>query len=202
MRKHCTMAELVAIRDGEGSEWAREHLNECPTCRHELDLVHRRVAALRALGARRAPRDRWPEVRAAAERERRALRARRMRWGALAIAAGVVLALGARTVLTSGRTSDDHGTTPTAELATLMTQSQQLEAALRSYGPDGRVLNARAAGVIADLEDRIALVDAGIAQENVRDGATSDLVGLWRNRVELMGALVNAHVTRVSYVGF
>jgi hypothetical protein len=105
-------------------------------------------------------------------------------------------------MLIGARTSDQHGTTPPAELATLMAQSQQLEAALRSYDPEGRVLNARAAGVIADLEDRIALVDAGIAQEDARDGATSDLVGLWRNRVELMGALVNAHVTRVSYVGF
>jgi hypothetical protein len=196
------MAELVAIREGEGSAWARGHLDECSSCRHELDLVHHRVAALRALSAWRPPRDRWPEVRAGAERERRALRVRRVRWGALAIAAGAVLAVGGRTVLTHSAASGDRGTPSAAELATLMTQSQQLEAALRSYGPEGRVLNARAAGVIADLEDRIALVDAGIAQQNAREDASSDLVGLWRNRVELMGALVNAHVTRVSYVGF
>jgi len=196
------MAELIAVRDTEGSVWARQHLDECPSCQHELDLLHRRVAALRTLGARRPPRDRWPEVRAGAERERRGARVRRARWGALAIAAGVVLAVGGRAlVIGTGSTSGD-GSPAAAELSTLMTQSQQLEAALRSYGPDGRVLNTRAAGVIADLEDRIALVDAGIAQAGTPDGASGDLVRLWRNRVELMDALVNAHVTRVSYVGF
>jgi hypothetical protein len=196
MRKHCTMAELIAVRDAEGSVWARQHLDECPSCQHELDLLHRRVAALRTMGARRPPRDRWPEVRAAAARERRGARVRRAGWGALAIAAGVVLAVGGRALVTEG------GSPAAAELSTLMTESQQLEAALRSYGPDGRVLNTRAAGVIADLEDRIALVDAGIAQAGTPDGASGDLVRLWRNRVELMDALVNAHVTRVSYVGF
>lgn len=202
MRKHCTMAELVAVRDGEGPAWARGHLDECPSCRHELDLLHRRVAALRALGARRPPRDRWPEVRAGAEHERRATRLRRARWGALALAAGVVLAVGGRALVTGGGSPSGDATATAAELSTLMNQSQQLEAALRSYGPDGRVLNGRAAGVIADLEDRIALVDAGIAQESAGGDTSSDLVGLWRNRVELMDALVNAHVTRVSYVGF
>ncbi len=202
MRKHCTMAELVAVRDGEGSVWARGHLDECPSCQHELDLLHRRVAALRALGARRPPRDRWPEVRAAAERERRAARVRRAVWGALAVAAGIVLAVGGRALVTGAGSASPGAPATAAELATLMSQSQQLEAALRSYGPDGRVLNARAAGVIADLEDRIALVDAGIVQENTRGDTSGDLVGLWRNRVELMDALVNAHVTRVSYVGF
>jgi hypothetical protein len=202
MRKHCTMAELVAVRDGEGSAWARQHLDACPSCRHELDLLHRRAAALRALSARRPPRDRWAEVRTAAERERRVARLRRAGWGALAIAAGVLLAVGVRTLGIGAGVKPAPQTAATAELTTLMAQSRQLEAALRSYGPDGRVLNARAAEVIADLEDRIALVDAGIAHETARDGASTDLVSLWQNRVELMDALVNAHVTRVSYVGF
>jgi hypothetical protein len=202
MRKHCTMTELVGVRDGEGSAWARQHLDECPSCRHELDLLHRRVAALRALGPRRPPRDRWPEVRAMAQRERRGIRVRQAGWGALAIAAGVVLAVGGRALVTGAGSTSGGGPPAAAELSTLMTQSQQLEAVLRSYGPDGRVLNARAAGVIADLEDRIALVDAGIAQEGAREDTSADLVSLWRNRVELMDALVNAHVTRVSYVGF
>lgn len=202
MRKHCTMAELVEIRDGEGSAWARQHLDECPSCGHELELLHRRVAALRALPSWRPPRDRWAEVRSTAERERRKGRLRHAGWGALAVAAGVLLAVGVRTLAVGTRATPATQTAAAAELTTLMAQSQQLEAALRSYGPDGRVLNARAAEVIADLEDRIAVVDAGITQETARDGASSDLVSLWQNRVELMDALVNAHVTRVSYVGF
>jgi len=83
-----------------------------------------------------------------------------------------------------------------------MAQSRQLETTLQTYDPAGRVLNARAAGVIADLEDRIALVDAGISQMTARNGSRDDLISLWRDRVDLMDALVNAHVTRAAYVGF
>ena len=124
----------------------------------------------------------------------------------MALAASVALMIGVQVV------GVPHSEAPPAavaaqrtesqELADLVAQSQQLEATLRDYGTDGRVLNAGAASVIADLEDRIALVDAGIAQETTRGGGQQALVGLWRDRVQLMDALVNAHVTRVAYVGF
>ena len=94
------------------------------------------------------------------------------------------------------------GPVASPELEQLMAQSRDLEATLRTYDPEGRVLNGRAAGIIADLEDRIALVDAGINQVTTRGGAREDLIGLWRDRVDLMDALVNAHVTRATYVGF
>ena len=38
-----------------------------------------------------------------------------------------------------------------------MEQSQHLEATLKSYGPDRRVLSGRAASIIAELEDHIAM---------------------------------------------
>lgn len=203
MRKHCTMMELVAVRDGDASAWARAHLTDCPHCQRELELLHQRVAQLRALPGRRPPRDRWPAVKARAQRERRGELVRRGTWGALALAAGLALMVGVRSTI-----PNESAGSPTAaagavdpELARLMGASRDLEAALRSYGPEGRVLNARAAGVIADLEDRIALVDAGIAQVG-RAGSREDLTDLWRSRVYLMDALVNAHVTRASYVGF
>jgi hypothetical protein len=192
------MSELLAVRDGEGAAWARAHVDECAFCREELDLLYRRVAALRALPAQRAPRDRWPAIRAQAVRERRGRVLRRSGWGALAAAAGVALLLGVRTVGVLGPTPAMGQT----ELDALMDESRTLEATLRSYDPEGRILNARAAGIIADLEDRIALVDAGISQVTTRGGAREDLIGLWRDRVDLMNALVNAHVTRATYVGF
>lgn len=203
MRKHCTMTELLAVRDGEAGVWAREHLTDCPHCQQELELVHQRAARLRALPGRRPPRDRWAEVRAQAQRERRGESIRRRTWGALALAAGLALMVGIRSAMPGGT---DGALAPVAsagdvQLASLMDESRELEAALRSYGPDGRVLNARAAGIIADLEDRIALVDAGIVQIG-RRGSRDDLTDLWRSRVQLMDALVNAHVTRASYVGF
>jgi len=192
------MSELVAARDGEGSAWARAHLDECPFCQAELDLLYQRASALRALPGLRPPRDRWPVIREQATRERRRRTLRRAGWGTLAMAAGIALVIGVRSVAFPG------GGAPVAstELRQLMNQSRDLEATLRSYDPDGRVLNGRAAGIIADLEDRIALVDAGISQVSTRGGLPDDLIGLWRDRVDLMSALVNAHVTRAAYVGF
>jgi hypothetical protein len=198
MRKHCTMSELLAVRDGEGTAWARTHLDECPFCREELDLLYQRVAALRALPVQRPPRDRWTVIRTQAVRERRGRILRRSGWGALAVAAAVALLFGVKTVGVLGPTPAVGQT----ELDALVEQSRDLEATLRSYDPEGRVLNARTAGIIADLEDRIALVDAGISQVTTRGGAREDLIGLWRDRVDLMNALVNAHVTRATYVGF
>lgn len=197
MRNHCTMADLLAVRDGEGTAWARSHVEECPYCQQEMDLLYRRVSALRALPAHRPPRDRWAVIREQAQVERRRRNVRRAGWGALATAAGIALILGVGSVALP-----DTAPTASPELEQLMAQSRQLEAALRSYDPEGRVLNARAAGIIADLEDRIALVDAGINQVTTRGGSRDELVGLWRDRVDLMDALVNAHVTRAAYVGF
>lgn len=198
MRKHCTMSELLAVRDGEGTVWAREHVDGCESCRQELDLLYRRVSALRALPAMRPPRDRWAVIRAAAAQERRRRLVRRSGWTTLAAAAGIALMIGIRGIGTPG-----GAPAVPPELAALQSQSRDLEAALASYEPDGRILNARAAGIIADLEDRISLVDAGIYQVSTRGGATDEeLLGLWRDRVELMDALVNVHVTRAAYVGF
>jgi hypothetical protein len=196
-RKHCTMSELLAVRDGEGTAWARAHADDCVHCREELELLYQRVAALRALPPQRPPRDRWAVIRAQALRERRTRVFRRSGWGALAAAAAIAVLLGVRTVGVIGPTPAVGQT----ELDALMQQSRALEESLRSYDPEGRILNARAAGIIADLEDRIALVDAGISQVTTR-GAREDLIGLWRDRVDLMSALVNAHVTRATYVGF
>ena len=198
MRKHCTMAELLAVRDGEGTAWAREHVDECHFCQQELELLYQRVAALRTLPAHRPPRDRWSVIREQALRDRRGRTLRRVGFGSLALAAGIALLIGVRAV-------DFPGGAPSpaeAQLAQLMTQSQELEATLLSYGTDGRVLNGRAAGIIADLEDRIALVDAGITQVSAGGGPPDQLIGLWQDRVDLMDALVSAHVTRAAYVGF
>jgi hypothetical protein len=192
------MSELLAVRDGEGTAWARAHADECAFCREELDMLYRRVAALRALPAHRPPRDRWSVIRVEAVRERRGRLLRRVGWSGLAAAAAVAVLLGVRTVVPIGPAPAVGQT----ELDGLMAQSRTLEETLRNYDPEGRVLSGRAAGIIADLEDRIALVDAGISQMTTRGGAREDLIGLWRDRVDLMSALVNAHVTRATYVGF
>jgi hypothetical protein len=198
MRKHCTMSELIALKDGEGTAWVRTHVEACSFCQRELELLHGRVAAMRALPSQRPPRDRWSVIREQALREQRAVRVRRTTWGALALAASLTLIVGIRAANQSG--GEPVAASP--ELTQLMAQSRELEAALETWGTDGRVLNARAAGIIADLEDRIAVVDAGIVQAGRQRESRTELVNLWRNRVDLMDALVGAHVTRAAYVGF
>src|SRR5881394_3134135 len=56
---HCTMDDLLALRAGEGSAWARSHVEACATCRAELDALYQRVAQLKALPGRRRRRERW-----------------------------------------------------------------------------------------------------------------------------------------------
>src|SRR5437899_1682132 len=86
---HCTMEDLVAVRDGEGSTGARRHLEDCAACRAELDALYQRVAQLKALPALRPPRDRWDVVRA----ELVATQRRRRRWwGTMSLAAAAAVA--------------------------------------------------------------------------------------------------------------
>jgi hypothetical protein len=202
MRKHCTMSELLALKEGQGSAFTREHVDGCSFCRRELELVHGRVAALRALPAMRPPRDRWAVIREQAAHEQRGRRLRRAGWGVLALAASVTVIVGVRALDSGPDAYPAAEVALTPELTDLVARSRELEAALRTWGTDGRVLNARAAGIIADLEDRIDFVDAGIIQASGRRESRDDLVNLWRTRVDLMDALVSAHVTRAAYVGF
>src|SRR2546423_14336030 len=67
---HCTMDDLLALKAGEASGWARKHVETCAACRAELEALYQRVAQLKALPALRAPRDRWPAVRDAVLSER------------------------------------------------------------------------------------------------------------------------------------
>src|SRR2546430_15397227 len=89
---HCTMEDLLALQAGEGTTWARRHLEACAACRADVEALYQRVARLKALPARRPARDRWPAVRAAALAERRR---RRNRWGLWSLAAA---AAGARAI--------------------------------------------------------------------------------------------------------
>jgi predicted anti-sigma-YlaC factor YlaD len=196
MTQHCTIEELLAVRDGEGAGTALRHVDQCPACRAELDRLHQVAAALRALPVQRPPRDRWPEVRAVAAG------ARRRRWIAtgwmlLAAAAALAVVVGVRGWWPSGGQMAGQR----ANLDSLVSASQQLEEALRTLDPTSRVLSGRAASTIAELEDGIALVDAQLGEAQRTGASRDDLLRLWQQRVQLMNQLVNVHVTRAAYVG-
>jgi hypothetical protein len=89
------------------------------------------------------------------------------------------------------------------QLNQVMERSQVLESALSDYNPEGRVLDGRTARIAGELEDRIARVDRELEMtELLRQQATDqDLLKLWRERVGLLDALVDVHVTRASNAG-
>ncbi|HEX6645414.1 MAG TPA: hypothetical protein VF037_12105 [Gemmatimonadales bacterium] len=202
---HLTMEELVALRDGgsePGSAAAQTHIEECARCSAELERLHQRVARLRALPTLRPSRDLWPRVDAARRRDRRR---GRVRWAGLG---GLALAASLAGVLAVGSFGEGAGAPVPAlagELTAVQQRSQTLEAMLTAYDPDARVTDGNTVRVAQALEERIAEVDQQLQVTELRaDEPAQDavLLDLWRERVGLLDALVDVHVTRASHVDF
>ncbi len=192
---HCTMDEVLAIRDGQGSQAALRHLDECDECCHELELLHQRVAALKALPSINPPRDRWSAVRGQIMVARAQARRRFGGWLAAAAAASVALAIGIGGLVTPAAQEPDA-------LAALVSEAQMWEEALRNMRPETRVLNGRTLGAVAALEDRLELLDVLFEEARLRRLPRDRVVILWRERVDLMDALVNVQVRPVTLIGF
>jgi transposase len=189
---HCTIEDLLALRDNEGSVWAREHVDSCDVCRTELDAIYQRAARLKALPSLAPARSRWPAIRnqVLASQARR-----RQRWMASGLAAAALLA--GVLVLRPHQVQPAYA----QELAQAKRQSATLEAELQSLDPDSRVESGRAAGLAAALEDQIAAVDAQLSGIEEQHGIGQAAVELWRDRVNLMQQLVDVHATNAAYVG-
>lgn len=200
---HLTMEQLLELREPgvePGTASQREHMEHCAACRLELDRLEQRAARLRALPTLRPARDQWPRV---AGRLHAVGRQRRIRWmtaGAMALAATLALALLVkRPVPVPAQAAGSQ-----QELTSLQQRSRALEAAIGAYDPDGRVLDGRTSRVAADLEDRIADVDRRLERTELAAPPGmrgADVMQLWQERVGLLDALVDVHVTRASNVG-
>jgi anti-sigma factor RsiW len=189
------MDDLIALRDGEGSAWARQHVPACPACQTDLEALYQRVAQLKALPALRPARDRWPAVRA----QVRAQRVRRRRvWSSWSLAAAAAMA-GVLLLRPAGGGSGNGELH--AQLAEVKQQSAVLEDELQRYDLEGRVLSGRAAALVAELEDRIGMIDGTLARRAPALERDPALVRLWQERVDLMRELVNVRATRARYVG-
>lgn len=199
MYRHCTIDELLALRDGRGTDGVQRHVEACEPCRVELDRVHQRRAALKALSSVQPPRDRWLVVREAVLAERRRVRGRRLGWSGLAAAAAVALIAGV-TTLRSGPTAAPVATT--VAIDSLVDESQRLEDMLHAVTARQGVMDGYTASAVAAIEDRIAAVDQGIGQAQVARLAPQELERLWGERVRLMDQLLTTHVTRTAYVGY
>ncbi len=192
---HCTMDELLSIRDGQGSQGALRHLDECDECCQELELLHQRVAALRALPSLGPPRDRWSVVRDEVLAQRARTRRRFGGWLTAAAAASVALAIGLGGLVTPAAQEPDP-------LAELVSEAQMLERALRTMRPETRVLTGRMAGAVAALEDRLEFLDVRFEQARMQRLSREKVIVLWQERVDLMDALVNVHARPVILIGF
>jgi hypothetical protein len=196
---HLTMDTLVSLREPgtePGQAAAREHLSQCAHCQAELQRLHQRVARLKALPTLRPARDRWPETKARFNAERRRRRNRTLGLTGLAAAAAVALAVAV------GDISRPTEIT-TEQLSQVMERSQVLESALSDFNPEGRVLDGRTARIAGELEDRIARLDRELELTELQRQQATDqnLLRLWRERVGLLDALVDVHVTRASNAG-
>ncbi len=203
---HLTMEQLLLLRDGAsepGQADLRAHVAACAHCGAELERLHQRVARLRALPVLRPAHEMWAVVDARRRADVRARRLRRAGAVGLALAASIAaLAVVRPMIVPAG--SDDGGVTQAA-IEEAQAQSATLERVLDAYNPDARVINGRTAGVAQVLEDRIAQVDQRLqAAEFAPEPAmqNENKLDLWRQRVGLMDALVDVHVTRASTVGF
>jgi len=200
---HLTIDQLLALRDPgvePGDLAARAHLDACALCRDEFDRLHQRIARLRALPTLQPSRDRWPLVQARLAAERRALklqRVRRIGFAALAAAASIALAVSV------GGIKGPKAATASTEISQAMERSRALEEAIDYYNPGARVLDGRTARVAQEIEDRIAALDQELELLDARPDASLEArqLQLWRERVGLLDALVDVHVTRASNVG-
>ena len=197
---HLSMEELVGVRGPglePGTTAARQHLAECSTCQAELERLHQRAARLRALPALRPARDQWPAVRQRLEAARRARRARWLGAGGLALAASVAGAV------LIGNLSRPRIATASSEISETMARSHALEQAIESYRPESRVTDGATARAAGELEDRIAVIDRQLEMAQLLEPEPRDLtlLRLWRERVGLLDALVDVHVTHANHVG-
>jgi hypothetical protein len=199
---HLSMDALVSLKEpgqepGDAAAW--EHLDGCERCRAELERLHQRVARLKALPALRSGRDRWPDVRERVLAERRHRQNRMAGLVGLAAAASIALAVAIGPVPPPGPVAASS----TDEIQQVMTRSQALESALHRYDPESHVLDGRTARIAQELEDRIAQVDrelevADLMEQQARE---PQVLRLWRERVGLLDALMDVHVTRASNAG-
>ncbi len=193
--RHGTTGELLALRDGEGAAWTKAHVETCVACAAELYRLEQMRARLKALPAFTPPRDRFAEIAFVARRETRARRVR----GVVGLATAAAL-----TALTFVALRPQAGVSLAGERAALeraMTRSEVLEQTLKAVAPERRALAGDALRAAAELEDRLARIDAALAEPDGWQQQPDRVVTLWQERAGVLSALVDVHTTRVAMAG-
>lgn len=192
---HLELEELLALRDGEGSDAATAHVAGCAACAAELQRLQDLTVQLRELPVEKPERDLWPGIAPRLDEQRW-----RRRWTRVGVAAaGVFLML---TVLSAVRGGIEAW--QEAKLADqkqqLVVRSQELEDTVRQY-ERARAISGRAAGAMVDIEDRIATIDSKLMQLPREKSSGEEALDLWRQRVQLLDTLVDLHEQPSTYAG-
>ncbi len=212
---HANTEQLLSLRDSQAVEPAvAEHVESCEQCRREIRRLDSVRSSLRQLPPVAPPRGLWQAV-AVGSLQKPAgqfWHGHTAQWGTgLAIAASFVLGLA---LLLRG--GDDRGnpaeapleTTPpatvsqmvesgnAASLPALQARSRRLEALRAAMPREPEVQRARTAMTIAELEDRIALVDVRLHAADELGLTEAQKHALWKERVNLMQSLVQVEYAR------
>lgn len=208
---HANTEQLLSLRDGEPvNPDVRDHLEGCGACQRRLQDLDEVRARLRGLPPVEPPGDLWRAV-AVGSVERPARHS--FHWGSgLAIAASFVLGLAL--LMRVGNEADPERapleTTPAAtvsgpvetenlvNLAALQTRSRKLEALRAAIPRQPQVERAGTAMTIAELEDRIALVDLRLRAADALGLTEAQKHALWKERVNLMQSLVQVEYARLQ----
>ena len=205
---HARIDHLLSLRDGEPVDLAvRSHVEACSECaqtRASLDTVRRRLAALPVVDA---PADGWARVRARIEsRQNRAPRRRSGGWVAIAascamlgVLAGVLLReTGPETPALSAERVNLPQTLDAIEA--LRDRSRVLEEILAALPARPAVERAGTAVPIDTLQDQIQWVDHQLSLTAAAQTPPDIRERLWRERVEIMNALVQLRYVEAQRV--
>lgn len=201
--RHLAMDELLGLRDGEGTAFAREHSESCEQCRRELERLYQVRAHLRALPALKPARDGWPAV--AASVKRRRVRARRgfatLGLAVAAALAGIIVLREPPVELEPAHPADVWvAEARSQDLGPMIHRTRELESLLESYRPMYRVYDAPTALAVSVLEDRIVLLDRMLDESRALGADREFMANLWDERVEALETLVNVQMVREQAV--
>lgn len=211
--------DLLRIRDGEPVDAAiRAAVDADPELRSELARLAATRQALRELPQLAPPFGAWPKIAERLGQPAETSRSTATYWGlGAAIAAGVaVMAIWLVDRPTSPPIDDDSAPSTivadefpqrgpllgTPAYASLVAESARLERALDGLGSQPRVVRAGTAATIAGLENRLAYVDERLELARPLGLTTEEIQALYRQRVDLLQALVQVRYAAVQRYTF
>ena len=101
------------------------------------------------------------------------------------VAMAAWLQLAQRTLVAGGQADD----APTPVAAAMRAQNERLERILAQL-PERRAMRGRTAYTVAELEDRLAVLDDSLSRVALEPNAPERVEALWRERVDVMHSLV------------